>query len=127
MTRVGPVRRVRLQYDPTGRSDGIAYANFQDENDAMEAVKRYDGKKAAGLEITVRLLDQSALLRNRLSVPNRDKGQSQDSDDNDSWSRGKPHQQRKTLEELDAELNEYMSGRNAQDSDPKTAEDEHMD
>lgn len=159
---------MNLQYDRSGRSDGVAYANFQYATDAEEAVRQFDGKKAAGIEISVKLLDESSQLRNRLSFNNNDNqdnnrdliGDSFDnSNENNDFERTnqdgsgstfrqynrynirggynnghrKPHgynprydggrggkrftagansirQPRKTLEELDNELDSYMNG-----------------
>lgn len=104
LKRVGQVRTVRLQYDESGRSTGVAYANFEKHSDAVAAVEKFNGKKAAGLTISLKLLDESPLLRNRISF-------SKNRDNNDSST-----QRSKTIEELDAELNAYMSGKDVNDN-----------
>lgn len=92
-------------------------------------MKRYNGKRAAGLEIVVQALDQSGSLRSRLNVFDRgedDTGNTSYRNDrnngrgnygrnngNDGENRRNERESRprKSVEELDAELNEYMSGR----------------
>lgn len=103
LKRVGQVRTVRLQYDDSGRSTGIAYANFENHSDAVAAVETFNGKKAAGLTISLKLLDESPLLRNRISFS---KGRNTDESS---------AQRSKTIEELDEELNAYMNGKDTND------------
>lgn len=114
---------------------GVAYANFESAHDAQEAVHQFDGKRAAGLQISVTLLDSSGLLRNRLTLPSSgddqedlmDEGSKRNDDAEDAGTRrsdndrygsrgqrqqhsGPVHRPRKTVEELDAELTDYMNG-----------------
>lgn len=94
-------------------------------------MKQYNGKRAAGLEIAVQALDQSSSLRRRINFNNRnndgDDGDSNENNTNQSNRQGRRTDRNtrptKTMEELDAELNEYMSGRADQQHDQEPAED----
>lgn len=137
MAKVGPVRRVRLSFDRTGRSEGRATANFETREDAQEAVRRFNGKKAAGLEIAVNLMDEPYSLYKRFppgtsrypdgenSLSGRLEPRSRRGHrggggtgargdhfgrDSGSENRRPARPTKKTLEELDAELTSYMNG-----------------
>lgn len=120
LSKVGPVRRVRMLFDRTGRSEGEATANFETRQDAEEAVRRFDGKRAAGLEISVSLVQNDYNFHKRIQRPGEHRPR-----DQFNGSRGSNRPQRdggrtrpptssrvvkKTVEELDAELTRYMNG-----------------
>lgn len=46
--RIGPVEKLSLQYDRSGRSEGVAYVTYERASDAREAIKEFDGANAAG-------------------------------------------------------------------------------
>jgi len=52
---VGRVRSCRLTYDRAGRSDGVAYVEYDDPRNAEAAVEQFDGAQAAGAWIFVTL------------------------------------------------------------------------
>lgn len=127
MKVVGPVRRVRLDFDRSGRSNGVATANFESHEDARDAVTRFNGKKAVGLEISVTLLEEDYGFHRRVNPGSRQNGGDRDRG-RDRRSRGGPREPRentnaprkKTLEELDAELTSYMNGETS--NEPSTTE-----
>lgn len=46
--RIGPVAKLDLKYDRAGRSEGIAFVTMESREDALEAVKEFDGANANG-------------------------------------------------------------------------------
>ncbi|KAI6772543.1 hypothetical protein HG530_003501 [Fusarium avenaceum] len=54
--RIGPVTRLQLRYDRSGRSEGTAYVTYESKEDAQEAVKQFDGANANGQPIRLALL-----------------------------------------------------------------------
>lgn len=138
LQQIGPVRRVRLDFDRTGRSNGVATANFETHEDAQAAITQFNGKKAAGLEIQVSLMEDDYALYKRVGESRgrfgndgyRERYDSRNRRDDDRRPRGdkdRPRpvrQQKKTLEELDAELTSYMNGETVEDtsSAPKESE-----
>jgi len=47
--RIGPVVRLQLLYDRAGRSDGTAYVTYEHRDDALDAIRQYDGANANGM------------------------------------------------------------------------------
>ena len=47
-TRIGPILNIRLTYDKSGRSNGVAYVTFSSLADANEAIREFNGANAAG-------------------------------------------------------------------------------
>jgi hypothetical protein len=125
LNKVGEVRSVRLDYDISGRSIGTAIANFNSPYEAEEAVRRFNGRKAAGVIISVELYYLNSDRRTGRydsrgpsnSGRRRDSHPRRGNDDGDR-SDAKPYRRseraarkpKKTLEELDAELTSYMNG-----------------
>ncbi|KJZ73595.1 hypothetical protein HIM_06928 [Hirsutella minnesotensis 3608] len=54
--RIGPVVRLQLLYDRAGRSEGTAYVTYESREDALEAVKQFDGANANGQPIRLNLI-----------------------------------------------------------------------
>lgn len=54
--RIGPVTKLQLRYDRAGRSEGTAYVSYENREDALEAVKQFDGANANGQPIRLQLL-----------------------------------------------------------------------
>ncbi|CAN6661146.1 hypothetical protein TRVA0_033S00430 [Trichomonascus vanleenenianus] len=115
--QVGPTKSIKIQYDRSGRSEGYAWVTFENSDDAHEAIRRFNGKPAAGQPITIVMAHgyfherfKGNDFSQRLRRPRRD------------WDRGsnppKAREERpktskrriKTAEELDAELDAYMTG-----------------
>lgn len=107
-SRVGPIEKIKIQYDRSGRSEGYAWVTYRNPGDAHEAVKKFDGKKAAGQTISLTIAPgyfhegfRGNDFSDRLSRTNKD---TQNSD-----KRGKTRRPRKDVNELDAELDAYMN------------------
>ncbi|GJN77628.1 RNA binding protein [Purpureocillium lilacinum] len=54
--RIGPVVRLQLLYDRAGRSDGTAYVTYEHRDDALDAIRQYDGANANGQPIRLTLM-----------------------------------------------------------------------
>jgi len=46
--RIGPVLKLDLLYDRSGRSDGVAYVTYESHYDAKKAIREFDGANAKG-------------------------------------------------------------------------------
>lgn len=46
--RIGPVTKLQLRFDRAGRSEGLAFVTYELKEDAMEAIKQFDGANANG-------------------------------------------------------------------------------
>lgn len=53
---VGPVKKVLLNYNKTGRSVGVATIIFQKATSAAEAAKQYDGVKVDGRPMKIEVI-----------------------------------------------------------------------
>ncbi|TVY53508.1 THO complex subunit 4A [Lachnellula suecica] len=49
--RIGPVMKLDLLYDRSGRSDGVAYVTYESSHDAKKAIREFDGANAKGQPI----------------------------------------------------------------------------
>lgn len=123
---IGPVESLRLKYDKAGRSDGVAYVTYTSLSDANEAIRKFNGANAAGQPITV-ALDAEITPRRQPIGPRPGAGR--------GFRRGGPRpiggrmasgggrggprgpggegrerQPRRTQEDLDKELDAFMSG-----------------
>lgn len=122
--KVGPITSVKIQYDKSGRSEGYAWVTFEQHDHAMEAVGRFDGKKAAGQVITINLARGFGFqgirdFERRLEGSGRGGSSTRGrggrgrgrgrggrgASDNSGGSR----RPKKSAEELDAELDAYMN------------------
>ncbi|KAK5990346.1 THO complex subunit 4A [Cladobotryum mycophilum] len=54
--RIGPITKLQLRYDRSGRSEGTAFVIYEEKEDAVEAVKQFDGANANGQPIRLTLL-----------------------------------------------------------------------
>ena len=54
--RVGPVTNFNLCYDRAGRSEGLAFVTYQYHEDALTAVREFDGANANGQPISLSIL-----------------------------------------------------------------------
>ncbi|KAI5868309.1 RNA-binding domain-containing protein [Durotheca rogersii] len=61
--KIGPVTKLELLYDRAGRSEGVAFVTYGVREDALEAVKQYDGANAKGQPIRMTIV-ASAPRRN---------------------------------------------------------------
>lgn len=55
-SNIGPVQRVRINYDRAGRSEGTATVTYQYLEDAKQAIREFDGANAKGQPIRLTLL-----------------------------------------------------------------------
>ncbi|KAI0899892.1 RNA-binding domain-containing protein [Annulohypoxylon nitens] len=62
--KIGPVLRLELLYDRAGRSEGTAFVTYENREDAMEAIKQYDGANAKGQPIRLSTVSAAAPRRN---------------------------------------------------------------
>lgn len=53
---IGPVQRVRINFDRAGRSEGTATVTYQYLEDAKQAIREFDGANAKGQPIRLTLL-----------------------------------------------------------------------
>lgn len=54
--KVGPVTTFNLCYDRAGRSEGLAFVSYQHHDDALAAIREFDGANANGQRISLSLL-----------------------------------------------------------------------
>lgn len=57
---IGPVQRVRINFDRAGRSEGTATVTYQNLEDARQAIREFDGANAKGQPIRLTLLPGGA-------------------------------------------------------------------
>ncbi|KAG7822833.1 hypothetical protein KL909_003998 [Ogataea angusta] len=94
---IGDLLFTKIEYNTRGESTGVAFVGYQNPADCEVAIERFDGRRAAGQIISV---ENAIPLSQRISVSKRGKK---------ARSRERePKPRRKTVEELDAELNSYM-------------------
>ena len=120
-----------MKYDKAGRSDGVAFVTYTSIEDANEAIRKYNGANAAGQPITVTLDVEtprrpasSPVVRGpRVGGGGGSRGFTRGSRfgggarmDTGRGGRGggggdrNPRQPRRTQEDLDKELDDFMSG-----------------
>ncbi|WYZ34752.1 hypothetical protein EsH8_I_001028 [Colletotrichum jinshuiense] len=63
--RIGPVVKLDLKYDRAGRSEGIAFVTMQSREDALEAIKEFDGANANGQPIRLSIMAGGSAPRSR--------------------------------------------------------------
>jgi THO complex subunit 4 len=104
MNTIGPTKNVEIKYNTHGQSTGVAIVQYESSEDAMNAIKKFDRRLAAGQIINV---STTMPLIDRIGGPNASSGRRQ----NKKLAGGKPNKrENKTLEDLDNELNMYMNG-----------------
>ncbi|KAL6868411.1 hypothetical protein J3F83DRAFT_773450 [Trichoderma novae-zelandiae] len=54
--RIGPITKLQLRYDRSGRSEGVAFVTYENRDDAAEAVRQFDGANANGQPIRLTLM-----------------------------------------------------------------------
>ncbi|KAK2020207.1 hypothetical protein LZ32DRAFT_13220 [Colletotrichum eremochloae] len=63
--RIGPVAKLDLKYDRAGRSEGVAFVTMESREDALEAVKEFDGANANGQPIRLSIMPGGSGPRSR--------------------------------------------------------------
>lgn len=48
-TKIGPVLKLELLYDRAGRSEGVAFVTYDHRDDALEAIREFNGANAKGM------------------------------------------------------------------------------
>ncbi|KAH6606611.1 RNA-binding domain-containing protein [Trichoderma cornu-damae] len=54
--RIGPITKLQLRYDRSGRSEGVAFVTYEEKEDAAEAIRQFDGANANGQPIRLAML-----------------------------------------------------------------------
>lgn len=117
MQTVGEVTRVEIKYNTHGQSTGIAFVEFKNVHEANAAISKFDGRLAAGQVITVtttlKLADRIGSgrgnnMRNAHVPSNRVRKDRGGRSGRGGRGGKKSVRPRKTLEDLDKELNAYM-------------------
>jgi len=80
--QVGDVKKVKIRYDRSGRSEGSAEVIFARKGDAEDAVKKYNGVELDGKAMKISLLGNA--LHN-----SRDRDRDRDNDRDNRGSRGR--------------------------------------
>ncbi|KAI1817991.1 RNA-binding domain-containing protein [Poronia punctata] len=61
--KIGPIVKLELVYDRAGRSEGVAYVTYENRDDAMDAIREFNGANAKGQPIRMSIVS-SAPRRN---------------------------------------------------------------
>ncbi|KAI1133682.1 hypothetical protein F5Y10DRAFT_3454 [Nemania abortiva] len=62
-SKIGPVVRLELLYDRAGRSEGLAFVTYESRDDALDAIREFNGANAKGQPIRMTIV-ASAPRRN---------------------------------------------------------------
>ncbi|KAI1430309.1 hypothetical protein F5Y12DRAFT_723129 [Xylaria sp. FL1777] len=72
-SKIGPVARLELLYDRAGRSEGVAFVTYESRDDALDAIREFNGANAKGQPIRITI--QTPVLRRNpfdtATVPSR--------------------------------------------------------
>ncbi|KAI0537987.1 hypothetical protein GGR58DRAFT_321233 [Xylaria digitata] len=72
-SKIGPVAKLELLYDRAGRSEGVAFVTYERRDDALDAIREFNGANAKGQPIRMSIIS-SAPRRNPFgtaSMPSR--------------------------------------------------------
>ncbi|KAF2967199.1 hypothetical protein GQX73_g6380 [Xylaria multiplex] len=72
-SKIGPVSKLELLYDRAGRSEGVAFVTYESRDDALDAIREFNGANAKGQPIRMSIMS-SAPRRNPFdtaSMPSR--------------------------------------------------------
>ncbi|GMM34838.1 hypothetical protein DASC09_021630 [Saccharomycopsis crataegensis] len=103
-SRIGEVNFCRIEFDTRGRSQGVGYVGYVNPSDCASAIEQFDGKKAVGNIISV---TNGIPLADRIGLGvggNRGRGSRRG-----DRERREPKPPKPTLEDLDAELDNYRN------------------
>jgi len=64
-TTVGAIKKVRVYYDKSGRSEGKAEITFESKQDAESAVKQFNGAKIDGKPMSIEILPDAPVRERR--------------------------------------------------------------
>ncbi|RWA08206.1 hypothetical protein EKO27_g6902 [Xylaria grammica] len=62
-SKIGPVVKLELLYDRAGRSEGVAFVTYRSRDDALDAIREFNGANAKGQPIRMSIIS-SAPRRN---------------------------------------------------------------
>lgn len=111
---IGPIKFVKLQLNTSGQSTGIAFVGYERAPDCSYAIEEFDGRRAAGQVISV---ENAVPLADRIfSARPAKSGRKQKKKKAPKTER----RQKKSVEELDAELTAYMQGPPEESAEPAT-------
>ncbi|ODV71024.1 Yra2p CYBJADRAFT_175540 [Cyberlindnera jadinii NRRL Y-1542] len=99
LERIGKTRFVLVEFARDGRSSGVAYASYENPDDNITAVNKFDGKKAANQIIDVELIKPLVIG-----------GFNRSRERHNPRSR-RPRPKKATAEDLDKELEQYMDNK----------------
>ncbi|KAF0520463.1 RNA-binding domain-containing protein [Gigaspora margarita] len=118
-TMIGPVRQVNLNFDQSGRSKGTASVVFARKNDAVRSVEKLRNITLDGRELKIEFVvaPNAGPITQRIGGINETRSPARGSSSTRGSTRGtrggrggrRPdNRPKKTQEELDAEMSEYM-------------------
>lgn len=106
METIGPVEKVEIVTNTQGKSVGVAIVDFVHGKNAMAAIRKFNGRLAAGQTITV---ESTMSLSDRLVAANRgNAGSKPKSQQVPQQAKKSKKQPKKSLQDLDEELSNYM-------------------
>ena len=126
---VGPVVDVSLRVNTHGKAVGTAFVDFEYPQDAMRAIREYDGRLAAGQIITVTTTMPLADRIGRAPGASANVGATPARENRREKARAKKgkkervRKQPKSLEDLDKELTMYMNGEAGAEAPTETSAD----
>ncbi|CAG8589069.1 10470_t:CDS:2 [Dentiscutata heterogama] len=117
-TMIGPVRQVNLNFDQSGRSKGTASVVFARKNDAVRSVEKLRNITLDGRELKIEFVvaPNTGPITQRIGGINETRSPARGSSSTRGSTRGArggrgrrtDNRPKKTQEELDAEMSEYM-------------------
>jgi THO complex subunit 4 len=119
--RIGPVVSARIEYDRSGRSEGVAYVTYTSMSHAREAIQKFSGANAKGMISGTRRVDIGQPITVTLHteaprprVENRPRGEGRRGfgrgGPRGRGTRGRSSRPAATQEDLDKELDDFMIG-----------------
>lgn len=126
---MGPVVDVSLRVNTHGKAVGTAFVDFEYPQDAMRAIREYDGRLAAGQIITVTTTMPLADRIGRAPGASANVGATPARENRREKARAKKgkkervRKQPKSLEDLDKELTMYMNGEAGAEAPTETSAD----
>lgn len=110
---VGETSFVLIEYNHSGRSSGVAYVGYEDQDNNETAVQKFDKKKAVGEIISVEEIKPLNVL---IAPRGTRSGTPRGSRASRGETRGGHRTKKPSMDELDEELNRYM---NKEDDKPQ--------
>lgn len=102
-SRIGEIKFAKLELNTRGQSTGVAFVGYMHPRDCGYAIEKFDGRRAAGQVISV---ENAVPLAERIFAASQRKPKKKN---NRRKEKKRQPKHKKTAEELDAELSQYMS------------------